>query len=125
MMFEVSVREDFSAAHRLKGYPGKCEHLHGHNWTVEVFVRAEKLNAIGVAIDFGEIRAALMAVLAELDHKNLSEIPPFDEENPSSENIARYVYAKLSRALSSGEIKLSKVSVHETPESCASYWEEK
>ncbi len=124
-MFEVSVREDFSAAHRLRGYPGKCENLHGHNWTVEVFVRSEKLNDIGVTIDFAEIRAALRAVLAELDHKNLSEIEPWrDEENPSSENIARYVYAKLSRALNSREIKVSKVSVYETAESCASYWEE-
>ncbi len=125
MMFEVSVREDFSAAHRLKGYPGKCENLHGHNWTVEVFVQSEKLDEIGVTIDFSEVKAALRTVLSELDHTNLNEIPPWrDQENPSSENIARYVYGKMCGALNSPGIRVSKVSVYETAEACASYWEE-
>ena len=123
-MFEVSVREAFSAAHRLRGYPGKCENLHGHNWSVEVFVRCDKVNDIGVTVDFGEIKAALKAVVARLDHKSLNEIEPFDKENPSSENIARYVFGKLSRALNSPGIRVSKVSVYETPDALASYWEE-
>jgi 6-pyruvoyltetrahydropterin/6-carboxytetrahydropterin synthase len=123
-MFELSVRDDFSAAHRLRGYPGKCENLHGHNWTVEVVVRAESLNEIGVTIDFGEVKAALTTVLADLDHKSLNEIEPFDKQNPSSENIARYVYGKLREALDSPGIKVRKVRVYETPEASASYWEE-
>ncbi len=123
-MFEVSVREDFSAAHRLRGYPGECEHVHGHNWIVEAFVRCEKLDDIGVTIDFREIREALRGILAELDHKDLNQIPPFDKENPSSENIARYVFERLSRTLNTPGIRVSKVSVYETADVCASYWEE-
>jgi len=123
-MFEVSVREDFSAAHRLRNYPGKCEKVHGHNWIVEAFVRCEWLDGIGMTIDFKEIKEALTTVLAELDHKDLNEIEPFDKENPSSENIARYLYGKLSKALNTPKVRVSKVSVYETPDSCASYWEE-
>lgn len=123
-MFEVSVREEFSAAHRLRNYPGKCENVHGHNWTVEAFVRCEGLDDIGVTIDFREIKDALTAILAELDHKDLNQIAPFDEENPSSENIARYVYGKLSEVLNSQDIRVSRVSVYETPDACASYWED-
>jgi len=123
-MFEVSVREDFSAAHRLKGYPGECENVHGHNWIVEAFIRSDRLNDIGVTIDFREIKNALKKILADLDHNDLNRIPPFDRENPSSENIARYVYGKLSEALNSPGIKVSKINVYETADACASYWEE-
>ena len=123
-MFEVSVRDDFSAAHLLRGFPGKCEKLHGHNWTVEVFVRGETLDDIGVTIDFGEVKAALARVLAEFDHRNLNEIEPFDKENPSSENVARYVYEKLGQTLNSPEVQVSRVCVYETPENRACYWEE-
>ncbi len=123
-MFEVSVQQDFSAAHRLRGYPGECEKVHGHNWTVEVFVRSELLNDIGVTLDFREIKESLKQVLAGLDHKDLNQVEPFDRENPSSENIARYIYRKLTKTLNSPGIKVSKVSVHETAEACASYWEE-
>jgi 6-pyruvoyltetrahydropterin/6-carboxytetrahydropterin synthase len=123
-MFEVSIREDFSAAHRLRDYPGKCEKVHGHNWIVEAFVQCEQLDEIGVTIDFREIKDALGAILAELDHRDLNEIEPFDKENPSSENIARYVYGKLSEVLNTPKVRVAKVSVYETPEACASYWEE-
>jgi 6-pyruvoyltetrahydropterin/6-carboxytetrahydropterin synthase len=123
-MFEVSVREDFSAAHRLRNYPGKCEKLHGHNWVVEAFVRCERLNEIGVSIDFRDIKEALDDILAGLDHKDLNDVEPFDKDNPSSENIAKYVYRRLSEVLNTPEIRVSKVSVYETPHACASYWEE-
>lgn len=123
-MFEVSVRDVFSAAHRLRGYPGECEKVHGHNWQVEVFIRSERLNEIGVAIDFREIREALTAVLGKLDHKDLNAVAPFDKENPSSEQLAKYIHGKMSKALNTPEIRVWKVSVHETLEACASYWEE-
>ena len=123
-MFEVSVREDFSAAHRLRGYPGKCENVHGHNWVVEAFVRCERLDDTGITVDFKEIKEALRSVLAAFDHKDLNQLEPFDKDNPSSENIARYVYRKLSESLNSPAITVSKVSVCETPDACATYWEE-
>ena len=82
------------------------------------------MNEIGVTIDFKEIREALKEVLTELDHADLNEIEPFDKENPSSENIARYVYGKVSETLNSEGIRVSKVSVYETAEACASYWED-
>lgn len=123
-MFEITVRDDFSAAHRLKDYPGECEKVHGHNWSVEVFVRCDRLNEIGITIDFRQVKQSLRAVLSELDHGDLNQIPPFDRENPSSENIARYVYRKLANALNTSDVRVSKVTVYETPGASASYWED-
>ncbi|MDP2899329.1 MAG: 6-carboxytetrahydropterin synthase QueD [bacterium] len=123
-MFEITVRDDFSAAHRLKDYPGECENVHGHNWLVEVFVRCERLNEIGITIDFCQVKQSLGAILGELDHKDLNHIPPFDKENPSSENIARYVYHAMRDAVNTSDVRVSKVTVYETPSASASYWED-
>lgn len=123
-MFEITVRDDFSAAHRLKDYPGECEKVHGHNWLVEVSLRCERLNEIGITLDFREVKQSLRTVLAELDHRDLNQVPPFDKENPSSENIARYIYQTLAAALNSAGIRVSKVTVYETPGASASYWED-
>ena len=95
-MFEVSVRATFSAAHRLKGYRGKCENIHGHNWEVEVFIGTETLDKQGISIDFRLLRRKLNNVLAALDHRDLNKVAFFNKNNPSAENIARYIYIKLT-----------------------------
>jgi 6-pyruvoyltetrahydropterin/6-carboxytetrahydropterin synthase len=123
-IFEVYIKTHFSAAHSLEGYQGDCSRIHGHNWIIEVFVRCKKLNEIGIGIDFRDIKIAVKDVLREVDHFNLNDLPAFKEINPTSENIARYLYKELSRKLNSEEVKISKVKVSETPGAGAFYWEE-
>ncbi len=122
-VFEIKVEEHFSAAHALRNYPGNCEHLHGHNWTVEVTVQCMELNEIGIGVDFRDVKQSLREALQHLDHINLNELAPFDYINPSSENIAYYLYQELSRKLNREKIKVSQVLVSETPTSSASYRE--
>jgi 6-pyruvoyltetrahydropterin/6-carboxytetrahydropterin synthase len=123
-MFEVYVKTHFSAAHSLKGYPGDCARVHGHNWVIEVFVQCKELDEIGIGIDFRDIEQAVKDVLEGLDHFHLNELPAFRDVNPSSENISRFIYTELSKKLNSEAAKVSKVKVCETPGAGASYWEE-
>jgi 6-pyruvoyltetrahydropterin/6-carboxytetrahydropterin synthase len=120
-MFELKIITQFAAAHRLLNFQGKCEQLHGHNWKVEVFVRAERLDSAGLVRDFGEIKAITHEVLNGLDHHYLNELSPFKEENPSSEHIARYLFQELSRRLNDDRAQVSKISVWESDSACATY----
>jgi len=108
-IFEISVEEQFSAAHALRDYPGNCEHLHGHNWAVRVTVECRELNEIGIGIDFREVKQTVREALHRLDHINLNELPPFQKANPSSENIARHLYLELSGKLNRDTIRVSRV----------------
>ena len=121
-MYEVMVQKHFSSAHNLRGYEGKCEALHGHNWSVEVVVRAEKLNDIGIALDFKDIKEALDEQMEKLDHKYLNETPPFDEINPTTENIAKFLYDTLSKLLNDDRLRIYRINVWESPGSCGSYF---
>jgi 6-pyruvoyltetrahydropterin/6-carboxytetrahydropterin synthase len=123
-MFEVYVKTHFSAAHSLKGYPGDCARVHGHNWVIEVFVQCKELDEIGIGIDFRDVEQAARDVLEGLDHFYLNEFPAFRDVNPSSENIAKFLYTGLSERLNSETAKVSRVKVYETPGAGASYWEE-
>jgi 6-pyruvoyltetrahydropterin/6-carboxytetrahydropterin synthase len=118
-MYEVKVVREFSAAHRVEDYPGNCERLHGHNWKVEVVVRQEALDGLGMVVDFRKLKEHTDRVLETLDHAYLNETPPFDEVNPTAENIAGYIFGRLS-----GDVKVSRVTVFETDSSSASYCEE-
>lgn len=124
-MYEISVRQEFDAAHCLRGYKGKCETLHGHRFQVVVNVRAEKLNNIGLAYDFVALKRHLQAVIDILDHRNLNEVKPFDKINPSSENIAATVYNELKERLQGSGVTLHSVQVWESPENCVTYWPNK
>ncbi len=121
-MYEVMIEEEFSAAHALRGYRGKCENLHGHNWKVEVYVRGERLDEVGMLVDFKELKSATRQVMKYLDHQNLNELNPFDVEmNPSSEHIAGFILHKVADQLNSDRIKVYKVRVWETPSTSATY----
>lgn len=120
-MFELKIITQFAAAHRLRNFQGKCEQLHGHNWKVEVFLLADRLDSAGLVRDFGEIKTKTQGILNGLDHHYLNELTPFQEENPSSELIARYLFRQLSRLLDDERAKVSKVSVWESDTSCATY----
>ena len=123
-IFEVYVKTHFSAAHALKGYPGDCARLHGHNWIIEAFVKCKELDDIGIGIDFRDIKQSVKDVLQGLDHFNLNELPAFQNKNPTSENIAKFIYKELAKQLNSEVVKVSKVKVSETPGAGAFYWEE-
>ena len=123
-MFELMIETYFSAAHQLRGYKGQCEKLHGHNWKVQVYVLAEKLNEIDLAIDFHELKRLTEEVLAPLDHGFLNDIFPFTEKNPSSENIAKWIYDSLKKKLNDTSVGLSGVTVWESEAASATYFEE-
>ena len=120
-MYSVSIETHFSAAHLLRNYKGKCENLHGHNWKVEVTVSTETLDEAGMAIDFTELKQKTSAIIKQFDHQYLNEIKYFKKVNPSSENIAAYIYTLLKEKLDDKNLKLTKVSVWESENSKASY----
>ncbi len=122
-MYELMVETFFSAAHQLRGYDGKCENLHGHNWRVNVHVTAERLNEIGLAIDFHELKKITEEILEPLDHSNLNDVFPFTEINPSSENIAKWVYDSLKKRISGRNVQASMVTVWESETASATYLE--
>lgn len=95
-MFEIRVLAEFSAAHSLRGYKGRCEELHGHNWKVEVLVSAGKLNKLGMVVDFKELKDELDRIISRLDHRHLNNLSFFKKVNPTSENIAKYIFDALT-----------------------------
>ena len=120
-MYYVSAVQHFSAAHSLRGYQGKCENLHGHNYKVEVELKGLELTKNGMVVDFTDLRAALDKVLARMDHKHLNEIKPFDRINPTAENIAKLVYEEILLKFSAKKIKVSQVVVWESEGCKATY----
>ncbi len=123
-MYELMVETHFSSAHQLRGYKGRCEKLHGHNWKVQVFVLAAKLNDKDIAIDFHDLKKIMSEVIAPLDHGFLNDIFPFTEKNPSSENIAKWIYDSMKKRLQNADVNLSAVTVWESETSSATYFEE-
>lgn len=121
--YTLTVLTDFAAAHSLRNYPGDCSKLHGHNWKVEVEVTATALDAIGIAMDFKLIRKEAKALCDELDHEYLNELPPFDQINPTAENIAAYLYRELGKRLDTATAQISAVTVWETERACVRYTE--
>ena len=120
-MYEVSVKRTFSAAHRLEDIGGKCEDLHGHNFSVEVSVAGDKLNSQGVVLDFRILKEWIDRILADLDHRYLNEAAPFKGVNPSSENIARVVYEMIREKARALDLSVSSVTVWESDSSRATY----
>lgn len=118
-MYKVKVTSQFSSAHNLRGYRGKCEDLHGHNWHVEAVASSRELDEVGMVVDFKELKSALREVTTELDHKHLNEVEHFKEVNPTSENIARYILEELSGRMP--RVDISEVTVYETDTSSATY----
>nr|VFK24578.1 MAG: 6-pyruvoyltetrahydropterin/6-carboxytetrahydropterin synthase [Candidatus Kentron sp. LPFa] len=120
----LKVITDFAAAHSLRGYPGACRQLHGHNWKVEVEATTKSLDELGMGIDFQVIKKCVQSVTHELDHRYLNEIPPFDKENPTAENIAAYLFQGISRALNDKQVQISAVTLWETERACVRYQED-
>jgi len=121
-MHEVMIEMGFSSAHALRGYRGKCENTHGHNYKVEVYVRGQQLNHIGLLIDFKDLKAATKKVVDYLDHKNINELSPFDVEvNPSAEEMAVFFLHEVGRQVNDDRVQVYKVRVWETDTCAATY----
>ena len=126
-MFELKIRNHFSAAHKIVEHAGKCRFLHGHNWNVDVLVQSESLDPIGMAVDFSHLKAALKEILAPLDHVYLNDLPLFStvEKNPTAENISRHIFNEMGGRLReiAPQARVARVDVYETDTCSASYFE--
>jgi 6-pyruvoyltetrahydropterin/6-carboxytetrahydropterin synthase len=122
-MYEVSVDETFAAAHNLRGYKGKCENLHGHNYKVRVTLSGKEVDSVGLLYDFVHLKQVIQSVIRSLDHKYLNELPPFDVLNPSAENIARYIYDQAAKQLQQAPngAGVSSITVWESDVTAATY----
>lgn len=119
-MYELTVKGHFDAAHALRGYEGECRELHGHTWDVEVTVRGEQLDEVGIVYDFKRLKDDLGAVLEDYDHAYLNDVAPFDEMNATAENLARVVFERLQRGIGDG-VRVVEVAVWESPIARLSY----
>ncbi len=125
-MFEVSVEDSFAAGHALRGYRGKCENPHGHNYKVRITLTGDKLDNIGLLYDFKDLKCAMNQVIERLDHQFLNDIEPFQTLNPSAENMARFFYQEIGGVLAertNGRVKVKQVKIWETDTTTATYYE--
>jgi 6-pyruvoyltetrahydropterin/6-carboxytetrahydropterin synthase len=124
-MFEVSVEETFAAGHALRNYHGKCENVHGHNYRVRISIEGESLNRAGLLVDFVEIKGVMRGIIEKLDHRFLNDVPPFDDLNPSAENMARYFFEEMASRLAGdareNPVRVTEVKIWETETSTATY----
>lgn len=127
-MFEISIKESFAAAHYIRNYPGDCSRLHGHTWFVEVGIRGEDLDGLGMLMDFSKLKQMVRQQIKKLDHQLINEIEAFKDQqlNPTAENLARHLYEQIAMLLSveipDRCVKLSWVTVWESPTAWAKYW---
>ncbi len=119
--YTLKVVSDFASAHTLRGYPGACSRMHGHNWKVETEIEASKLDETGMAIDFKKIRQETIKLTDKLDHRYINEIPPFDTINPTAENIAAYIFEGLSKTLNTDSVRIIAITLWETERACVRY----
>ena len=119
-MFEIKVQMYFSAAHHLLNYDGDCENQHGHNWLVEAYVKGTELDKSNILIDYKVLKKSLKKVLDLLDHKDINELDEFQGVSPSSEMLSKFIYKKMKEEIP----QTNKISVWETPTSCANYYED-
>lgn len=125
-MYELTIRKDFSAAHLLQHYEGKCANLHGHTWLVEVTVSGTTLDRAGMLVDFGVLKKMLAGILQNYDHTCLNQAADFKQQNPTAENIARQVFRHMAAGLAGSEldVRVCQVRVWESPDAAATYREE-
>jgi 6-pyruvoyltetrahydropterin/6-carboxytetrahydropterin synthase len=122
-MFQVSVEETFSSGHALRGYRGKCENVHGHNYRVRVTVEGPQLDNIGLLVDFTELKRVIRAITATLDHQFMNDLEPFKTVNPSAENVAKYFFDQVTSQVKNlpAGARVTDVIVWETDTSRAQY----
>ena len=112
----------FSASHELKGYPGDCARVHGHNWGVSAVVAVPDIGELGMGVDFRVLRGDLEKIVMDLDHNHLNDLEAFRDVNPTAESIAKYLYRRLRSELPA-HLDLVEVRVEETEHDWAAYSE--
>ena len=125
-MFEVTVEQTFAAGHALRNYHGKSEDVHGHNYRVRVTVEGQQLDSTGLLVDFLEVNRLITGAVGYLDHRFINDLAPFDEINPSAENLAKYFYDESNtrlKSVTSGRVRVKNVTVYETDTTTATYSE--
>jgi len=122
-MYEVSITQSFSSAHKLADIGGKCEELHGHNFKVEVVIGGQALNSDGILIDFRLVKKWLKEIIDQLDHQHLNELTFFRGINPSSENLAHHIYREMRRSVDTQNVKILRVKVWESENAAVTYKE--
>ena len=122
--YTLRILTDFASAHTLRGYPGACSRMHGHNWKLEVEVETRTLDSLGMGVDFKHIKRTAKEVVDQLDHRYLNDISPFDDTNPTAENIAAYLYRGLSSRLNDERVAVRTVTLWETDRACVRYTED-
>ena len=121
-MFEVSVEQTFAAGHALRNYKGKCENVHGHNYRVRITIQGDQLDSTGLLVDFLDVKRLIGGVVDYLDHQFINDLPPFDQLNPSAENIAKYFYDRVNGGLTNEvPVRVAEVQIWETDTSSAVY----
>lgn len=122
--FTVFKDYTFSAAHAVRGHTRGCENLHGHNYRVRVQVEASHLDALGMVIDFADLKAMVHEVLSPFDHRVINDIPPFDVRNTTAELVSQFTFEEVERRLrqfDGGRVRLRRVEVWENDSACAIY----
>lgn len=119
-MYQIAVEQHFDAAHYLRGYRGKCEAVHGHRFTVVARIKADVLNDIGIAYDFADLKQHLKEIVNRFDHTCVNDVPPFNDINPSSENMAALIYDELAKRVAA-PVSVASVEVWESPQTGVSY----
>lgn len=122
-MFRLSTKKMISAAHVLRDYDGPCARLHGHNWNVKIEVLSDKLDEVGITVDFLDLDNILWDVIGPFDHNNFNDFPPFDKINPTAENVARYFFDQIKAKLPV-HVKINKISIWETDQYLVEYFED-
>jgi len=121
-MFEVSVEQTFAAGHALRNYKGRCENVHGHNYRVRITMQGDQLDSTGLLVDFLDVNKLIGGVVDYLDHNFINDLPPFDQLNPSAENLAKYFYDRVSGGLKTEvPVQVAEVRIWETDTSSAVY----
>ncbi len=122
-LYTLKVRTEIAASHIIEGHSGKCARLHGHNWKIDVEVQTRTLDALGMGMDFADLKAETTAVTEPLDHRHLNDLPGFEGINPTAENVAAYVYREVSSRINSDTAMVSRVTIWETDRASVSYSE--
>jgi len=122
-LYRIFIETHFAASHQLHGYEGACQALHGHTWKVRVEVKTDHTNKIGISVDFKELKAITRSVIDRIDHHHINEVAPFDKENPTAENLSRYIYQEIKKLLPD-HVHLFRVTVWESDIYAVSYFEE-
>lgn len=122
-MYKILINTHFAASHMINGYQGPCKELHGHTWKLEVGVKTEKINEIGISLDFKDLKGIIQSITERLDHHHINNVPPFDKINPTAENLAQYIYGETKRQLPR-DIFISHVTIFESDSYALTYSED-